>query len=64
MPGFVGSKTAKNDFCCPYRYDPSDGTQLCLGEDCMAWRWKNMDPDDPQELVGYCGLADKPKRDD
>ena len=32
--------------------------QLCLGNDCMAWRWwEPQKGADPQK--GYCGLADR-----
>ena len=34
-----------------YDGDPMNGT--CLGDDCMAWRWKGKG-------MGYCGLAGKP----
>lgn len=34
---------------------------MCLGSDCMAWRWIDRDRDDPYERGparrGRCGLA-------
>ena len=40
-------------------------TPLCLGSDCMAWRWQTENTFDGRGIRvsatdGYCGLAGKP----
>ncbi len=38
------------------------GIELCLGRNCMLWRWLNPDKD-KNEDYGYCGLGGIPVTD-
>jgi len=51
-------KEAKFKFC-PLLKTREDKFRMCLGADCMLWRFKYQDKRSEADS-GYCGLAGKP----
>jgi len=44
---------------CPLLTTREDKLRLCLGNDCMMWRYAHTEKEGPQDK-GYCGLSGKP----
>jgi hypothetical protein len=62
MKDFVTEAEAGTKMC-PIQNDSPDErlVPICVGSECMAWRWSNQDagPNDPP--TGFCGLAGIPQ---
>ena len=41
---------------CPYQRGPEMKALACRAQDCMAWRWADMQTD-----LGFCGAAGVPE---
>ena len=50
-----GTRIGESGFACN-RLDDGGGHTLCLGSQCMAWRWSGM------KVHGYCGAFGADKR--
>jgi hypothetical protein len=48
---------------CPAKLNKEDSNYLkqCNFDECLAWRWYDLVPDENGCRRGYCGLAGKPE---